>query len=210
MKVVAINGSPKEEGNTCRALRIVAETLNEHGIETEFFHLGMAAGCTGCYACAKRRDGTCVLPDDGVNACLRAIGEAEGLLVGAPVYYSGIPGRLKGVLDRISTVAGNNGGMLRHKVGAPVLVARRIGALPAFDAIMHHLTYSEMVIPSSNNWNTVFGRVPGEVELDPEGVQTLRVLGENMAWVLQSLGGNRASFPPPPAQKKVFLNMVRG
>lgn len=99
MKVVAINGSPKAEGNTARALQIVAEVLKENGVETEVFHLGMAAGCTGCYSCAKRRDGTCVLPDDGVNACIQAISKADGVLIGAPVYYSSIPGRLKGVLD---------------------------------------------------------------------------------------------------------------
>lgn len=209
MKVVAINGSPKAEGNTARALQIVAEVLKENGVETEVFHLGMAAGCTGCYSCAKRRDGTCVLPDDGVNACIQAISKADGVLIGAPVYYSSIPGRLKGVLDRIVTVAGNNGGLLRHKVGAPVIVARRIGALPAFDTIMHYLAYSEMVVPCSNNWNTVFGRAPGEIELDPEGVQTLRILGENMAWVMHSLANSRDAVPAPALQKKRFLNMVR-
>lgn len=207
MKVIAINGSPHRDGNTFRAIAVVTGRLNQYGIDTEVLHLGLAGGCTGCYTCAKTRDCKCCLPDDGVNLFIQKLKEADGVLIGAPVYYADVAGNLKGVLDRIATVCATNGNLLRHKVGAPLVVARRIGALPAFDTIMHFLAYAEMIIPCSNNWNTVFGRTPGEVERDLEGMQTLELLGENMAWLLRTISGE--TVPKPENQKKIFVNMIR-
>ncbi len=209
MKVVAVNGSPRVDGNTRKALDIVAKPLRSHGIEVDLVHLGACAPCTGCYACARTRDGCCALPDDGINECVSKIREADGLLIGTPVYYAGMSGALKGALDRVFTLCGNNGALLRHKVGAAVVVARRTGGVAAFDTITHYLTYAEMVVVGGNGWDNIFGQMPGEVCQDPEGVQNLRALGRNMAWLIKSLDQSRAVLPPPEREKRISTNFVR-
>lgn len=209
MRVVAINGSPRPDGNTRRALEFVAEVLQTQDIVVDWADLGACAPCRGCYACAKARDGRCVLEDDGVNRCVALLREADGLLIGTPVYYAGMSSALKGALDRVFTLCANSGELLRHKVGAGVVVARRNGAVAAFDQVVHYLTYAEMVIPGSHAWNTVYGRAPGEVEQDPEGIQTLQSLGQNMAWLLHRLSPGAEALPPPGRVKKVYTSFVR-
>ena len=210
MKVVAFNGSPRPQGNTYMALRTVADVLEKHGIEVEIIQVGDKPihGCAACNACVKNRDGRCALPDDGVNEWIRKMAEADGILLGTPVYFAGLSGTMKSFLDRAFFVAGNNGS-LRHKVGAAVAAVRRTGGIPAMDALNHYIAYSEMVMPTSNYWNVVHGMKPGEVEQDAEGIQCMQVLGENMAWLMKLMEYGKDAVPAPEAVRKRFTNFIR-
>ena len=211
VKVVAFNASPHPQGNTAHALRIVTDVLERNGIETETIHIGGQDihPCMGCNGCARSRDGRCVLPDDGLNGWIEKIRQADGLLLGTPVHFSGMSGAMKCFLDRMTYVCGNSGGLLRHKVGAAVAAVRRYGGIPAVDGVNHYLTYSEMLLPASNYWNVIHGLRPGEVEGDEEGVQILQVLGENMAWLLKLVDYGRDAVPAPQPVRKKFTNFIR-
>ena len=209
MKVLAINGSPHAEGNTYHALRLVADELEKEGIEVEFLQIGNKAvrGCLGCGQCAKRRDGTCALGADGMDEWVAKVREADGLLLGSPVHFAGMSGAMKCFMDRLTYICGNNGGLLRHKVGACVTAVRRAGGIQAVDDMMHYLTYSEMLIPTSNYWNVIYGRKPGEVLQDTEGVQIMRILGRNMAWLLKMRQTGLAYAPE--AEAKAYMHFIR-
>ena len=211
MKVVAFNGSPRAEGNTNRALAIVAEELEREGIATSVVQVGsrQVRGCVACGGCARNKDGRCVLPDDGVNAWIAEAREADGLLLGSPVHFSGMGATMKSFLDRAFYVASANGGLFRHKVGAAVVAVRRSGGVAAFDQLGHYLAYSEMLVPGSNYWNVIHGTAPGEADGDEEGVQILRVLGRNMAWLMKLVEAGRESLPPPEREKKRYMSFIR-
>lgn len=211
MKVVAISGSPNRNGNTAEAIQIVAKELNAEGIDVEVLQVGHKSirGCIACGGCAKAQNEKCVFPDDFVNDYLHKMKEADGIILASPVYYSAISGNMKCFLERAFYVAGVNGGMLRHKVGASMVVVRRSGGLPAFEQLNNFLLYSEMVIPSSVYWNVIHGRVAGDVQHDPEGVQILQVLGQNMAWLLKSLDHSKESVVAKPRPEKITTNFVR-
>ena len=208
MKVIAINGSPKTNGNTHTALALVGEQLQKEGIEFEIIQVGnkLIRGCMACGACAKKKKKKCIY-DDEVNACLQKLKTADGILLGAPVHYAGIAGTMKSFLDRLFYVAGVNGGLFRHKVGASVVAVRRSGGVPTFDALNHYITYAEMIMPGSNYWNVIHGREPGEVLQDHEGNQVMRVLGKNMAWLLKLVAAGKAQAPQ--REDKVVTNFVR-
>lgn len=208
MKVIAINGSPKTNGNTHTALALVGEQLQKEGIEFEIIQIGnkLIHGCMACGACAKNLNEKCIY-DDEVNACLQKLKTADGILLGAPVHYAGIAGTMKSFLDRLFYVAGVNGGLFRHKVGASVVAVRRSGGVPTFDALNHYITYAEMIMPGSNYWNVIHGREPGEVLQDHEGNQVMRVLGKNMAWLLKLVAAGKAQAPG--REDKVVTNFVR-
>jgi len=212
MKVVAINGSPRAEGNTRFALDLVCSQLTAAGIDSEVVQVGHLPlhGCTGCGRCRKNKDECCSLPDDGVNAIIAKMKEADGIVLGSPVYFSGIAGTMKCFLDRAFYVAGSNGGLFRTKVGAAVVALRRSGAVATFDQLNHYLNYAEMLVPSSNYWNALHGAKPGESAGDAEGVQVMEVLGRNLAWLLGLVkAGREASVEPPPAEAKVRTNFIR-
>jgi multimeric flavodoxin WrbA len=211
MKVVAFNGSPRKEGNTWHALRLVTAELEAAGIETEIVTVGdkPVRGCIACGMCAKNKDEKCVLPGDEVNAWIQKMKGADGILFGSPVHYAGMSGAMKSFLDRAFYVAGMNGGLFRHKVGAALVAVRRSGGLPAFEQLNTYLLYAEMLLPTSNYWNVIHGRMPGEVEQDAEGVQIMRVLGKNMAWLLKLVEHGKGAVPAPAAEKKVMTNFVR-
>jgi multimeric flavodoxin WrbA len=133
--------------------------------------------------------------------------EADGFILGSPVYFAGMTGTLKSFLDRAFKVAGVNGGLFRHKVGACVVADRRAGGVTALDQMNHYIAYAEMFTPGSNYWNVAFGRAPGEVEQDVEGMQTMRVLGKNMAWLLKAREAGRDALPA--MEKKIIYNYVR-
>ena len=211
MKVVAINGSPHKEGNTGHALRIVGERLEKQGIGFEIMQIGDKAirGCTACGTCAKNRDEKCSLSSDYVNECIKAMKEADGFILGSPVYYSGVAGTMKSFLDRAFYVSGSNGGMFRHKVGAAVTAVRRSGGSVALDGLNHYLMYSEMIVASANYWNITHGSSPGQVLQDSEGVQILEVLGDNMAWLLKMREQTKNTLPEPEKVKKIYTNFVR-
>lgn len=210
MKVVAFNGSPNREGNTWHALKMVTAELEKEGIETEIVHVGnkLIRGCTACGQCAKNRNEQCVLPNDEVNEWIQKMKQADGIILGSPVHYSAIGGTMKSFLDRGFYVAGVNDGMLRHKVGASVVAVRRSGGLPTFDQLNNFLNYAEMLLPTSNYWNVIHGRSQGEVTQDLEGVQIMRVLGKNMAWLLKLVDHGKGVITPPEREAKTFFSFI--
>lgn len=210
MKVIAINGSPKTEGNTYHAIKLVADELAKEGIETEIIQVGnkVFRGCMACGGCGKNKNEKCVF-DDGINEIIQKIKEADGLIIGSPVHYASVGGTMKSFLDRAFYVAGVNGGLFRHKVGASVVAVRRSGGLPTFNTLNNFLNYAEMLIPTSNYWNVIHGRAPGEVLQDEEGVQIMRVLGKNMAWLLKLAENGKGTITAPEKEAKIFTSFVR-
>ena len=211
MKVVGFNGSPRKKGNTVCSLNTVFAELEKAGIETEMIHVGKekVRGCIACYGCAKNKDEACTLKDDPVNDWIQKIKEADGILLGSPVYFSGVAGTMKSFLDRAFFVATVNGGLFRHKVGAAVAAVRRSGGLPTVDTLNHYINYSEMIMPSSNYWNVAHGLNPGEMEQDGEGKQIMEVLGRNMAWIMKLKEYGKDAVPAPDPVAKTRTNFIR-
>lgn len=191
MKVAAFNGSPRKNGNTCVLVQKVFEPLQAAGIETELVQLGGNAihGCNACYQCFEKKDRRCTIKDDMVNDCIVKMLEADGIILASPTYFADITPELKALIDRAGLVAKANGDMFRRKVGAAVVAVRRGGEIHAFDTINHFFGISQMIIPGSIYWNMGFGREKGEVRKDEEGMRTMTVLGENMAWLLKRIAG---------------------
>ena len=211
MKVIAINGSPKKEGNTYHALKMVGDELLESGIEFEILHVGhkLIHGCTACGKCSVNRDEKCSLGTDGLNQWIQIVKAADGIIIGSPVYYSGIAGTMKCFLDRLFYVSGSNGNLFRHKVAAAVVAVRRTGGSATLDVLNHYLTYAEMIVATASYWNVIHGRLPNEVSQDGEGVQIMRVLGKNMAWLLKMKEATSGTIQPPIPEKKVITNFIR-
>lgn len=211
MKVIAINGSPNKNGNTFHALNMVGVELNAAGIEFEILHVGhkMIHGCTACGKCAVNKDEKCIIKTDDLNKWIQQIKFADGLIIGAPVHYAGIPGTMKSFLDRLFYVAGSNGGIFRQKVAAAVVSVRRTGGSATFDSLNHYLNYSEMIIATSNYWNVIHGRSAGEVTQDGEGRQIMRVLGKNMAWLLKMKEATANTIESPKSEKKEYTHFIR-
>jgi multimeric flavodoxin WrbA len=209
MKVIAINGSPKKEGNTFHALNIVGDEIKAAGIDFEIIQIGhkLIHGCLACGKCAINQDEKCTIITDELNKYIQKIKEADGIILGSPVYYSGIAGTMKSFLDRLFYVSSSNGNLFRHKVAAAVVAVRRSGGSSTFDSLNHYLTYSEMILATTNYWNIIHGRIPGEVTQNAEGVQIMRVLGKNMAWILKMK--EASTIEPPQKEKKEVTNFVR-
>ena len=206
MKVLLVNRSPHREGCTYTALKEVEKTLNKNGIATEIFQLGAdpISGCKGCRSCSKT--GKCVI-DDKVNEFLSKVDEAAGFVFGSPVHYAAASGALTSFLDRVF-FAGK--GRFAGKLGAAVVSCRRGGASAAFDQINKYFTISCMPIVSSQYWNQVHGNTPEEVKQDLEGMQTMRTLGNYMAWLLKCIeAGKMAGVPEPEREEKVITNFIR-
>lgn len=204
MKVLLINGSPRGKGNTYIALSEVAKALEANGVETEIVSIGAKAvqGCIACGRCAEL--GRCVFNDELYNTVRGKLVEADGIVVGSPVYYAGPNGSLCALLDRLFFSASN---LLRYKPAASVAVCRRGGASATFDRLNKYFTINCMPIVSSQYWNSVHGLLPGEAVQDAEGLQTMRTLGNNMAWLLKSLkqGGELL----PEREPGIMTNFVR-
>ena len=211
MKVVAFNGSPKKEGNTYHALKMVGEELEKNGIDFEIIHVGNKniRGCMACGQCAKNKNEKCAINTDQVNEWIQFIKEADGILLGSPVHFSGMSSTMKAFLDRAFYVHSTNDGLFRHKVGASVVSVRRSGGSATFDSLNHYLTYAEMFMPTTNYWNVIHGTTPGEVLEDEEGMQIMRVLGKNMAFLMKALEGTKNSIQEPESEKKIFTSFVR-
>ncbi len=191
MKVVGFNGSGRKDGNTAILIRTVFEALESEGIETELVQLAgkRLRGCIACYRCFENKDGRCAVDNDDLNPCIDRMREAEGIVLGSPTYFADVSAETKALIDRAGMTAKANGDMYRRKVGAAVVAVRRAGAIHAFDAINHFFLIGQMVVPGSSYWNMGFGRNRGEVERDDEPAETMRVLGENMAWLLKRVAG---------------------
>jgi multimeric flavodoxin WrbA len=189
MKVVAFNGSPRKDGNTVALINHVFTALQAEGIETELVQVGgnLLHGCTACYKCFEKKDGHCILKQDLVNDCLDKMRQADGILLASPTYFADVTAEMKALIDRAGMVSIANGRFLRRKVGAGLVAVRRGGAIHVFDTLNHFFLIEEMIVPGSCYWNRGNGREKGEVENDEEGVRTMRVLGENMAWLLKKL-----------------------
>jgi multimeric flavodoxin WrbA len=211
MKVVAFNGSPRQEGNTYEALKIVCEQLELNGIDTEIIQVGIknVRGCAACGTCARIKNEECIIKSDDVNLWIQKMKEADGIILGSPVHYASMTGNMKSFLDRAFYVAGANKSMFRHKVGASVVAVRRSGGLPTFNELNNYLHYSEMMLISSNYWNVIHGTMPGEVHKDEEGVQIMRVLGKNMAYLLELVENGKGKVTPPEKEKKIYTHFVR-
>ena len=191
MKVLAINGSPRKEGNTRIALGIVLEELEKEGIKTEIFQLGgnLVRGCTACYKCFEAKNGYCATKDDVINECLKKMYESEGIIIGSPVYFGSVTTEVKAFIDRGGLCARAGNYLLKRKVGASVIAVRRQGAVNVYSQINYLYALNQMIIPSSTYWNMGMGRNPGEILDDKEGIDTFKILGENMAWVMKKLYG---------------------
>ena len=202
MKVVLINGSPHRKGNTFIALSEVAGALEKEGVQTEIIQLGIKAvqGCIACNKCAEL--GHCVFRDTLYNQVREALQEADGIVVGSPVYYAGPNGALCALLDRVFYSCSE---LLAYKAGASVAVCRRGGASATFDRLNKYFTILNMPVVSSQYWNSVHGMRPGEATEDAEGLQTMRMLGRNMAWLLK--GVKREERPEP--ELRVMTNFIR-
>ncbi|HSW38433.1 MAG TPA: flavodoxin family protein [Acidobacteriota bacterium] len=190
MKVTAINGSGRKNGNTFLMLKIVMEELESQGISTELIQLAEGKplqGCTACLGCVKQKNMKCAIESDSFNEYFAKISPADGLLLGSPVYFADITAGMKALIERCGFVSRANGGILKRKIGAGVLAVRRAGSNHALASLNHLFLISEMIIPASNYWNMALGREAGEVLSDTEGVNTMKTLGVNMAWLLNKL-----------------------
>lgn len=210
MKVVAFNGSPTKEGNTYHALKGVAQELEAEGIEVEIVHVGnkVIRGCMACGGCVRNQNEKCVIGDE-VNEWIQKMKEADGIILGSPVHYSGIGATMKGFLDRAFYVTSVNKSMLRHKIGASVVAVRRSGGVTTFDQLNHYITYAEMLMPTSNYWNVIHGTKPGDAQEDGEGNQITRVLGKNMAWLMKLVEFGKEEVKQPEREDKVYTHFIR-
>lgn len=211
MKVIAFNGSPHPKGNTYQAIKIVTDELEKEGIETEIVTVGnkKISGCLACNNCIKTKDEKCVIRDDDVNDWIQKMKEADGIILASPVHYASMAGNMKSFLDRAFYVAGANKNLFRYKVGASVVAVRRSGGLPTFNELNNFLNYSEMMIPTSNYWNVIHGTKPGEVLQDEEGIQIMRILGKNMAYLLKLIENGKGVIEAPEMEKKIYTSFVR-
>lgn len=190
MKVVAFNGSPRKEGNTYNSIITVFDELRKEGIETELVQLGGVdiRGCRACYKCFENKDMKCIQKDD-LNSFIEKMVKADGVIIGSPTYFSNVSTEVKALIDRAGLVSRANDHIFKRKVGAAVVAARRAGATHVYSSINFFFGISHMIIPGSSYWNIGFGKNPGEVLKDDEGIATFRDLGKNMAWLLKKLHG---------------------
>jgi multimeric flavodoxin WrbA len=187
MKVVAFNGSPNQDGNTKILIEHALAELKKEGIDTEIVQIGgkKIHPCIACWKCMEKKDRKCVQANDVVNECIEKIVDADAIIIATPTYFSGVTPEIKAFMDRAFFVAMANGGLYKRKLGAGVAAERRAGAVCALDTINHYFGISGMFTAGSRYWNLGIGMRPGDVEKDDEGVDTMRQLGENIAWFLK-------------------------
>jgi multimeric flavodoxin WrbA len=189
MKVIAINGSARKDGNTAILLNYVLDELKNESIETELFQCAgqEIRGCKACQQCFKDKNGRCAVDTDILNDCVEKMFAADGILLGSPTYFSDVTAEMKALIDRTGYVARANDDALKRKVGAAVVAVRRAGSIHAFDTINHFFLINHLIVPGSSYWNIGIGREKGAVEKDEEGIQTMKNLGRNMAWLLKKI-----------------------
>jgi len=189
VKVVAFNASARKDGNTAILINHVLAQLQNEGIETELIQLAgkKIRGCMACYKCRQNKDQRCSVKNDVLNDCIEKMLEADGIILGSPTYLANVSTEMTALIDRAGFVARANGDMLKRKVGAAVVAVRRAGSIHAFNSINHFFFISQMIVPGSSYWNMGFGLEKGDVDKDEEGIQTMKNLGANMAWLLKKL-----------------------
>ena len=189
MKVLAINGSPRKNGNTAQLIDEVFKVLQTYDVETEQVQVGgeLIRGCNACYVCKKKADKKCHNDEDLINPLIEKMIEADGIIMASPTYFSNVSAELKAVIDRTGVVNRANGFMFQRKAGAAIVAARRAGQVAAFDAINHYFLACQMIVPGANYWNMGLGKDKGDVQNDTEGLENMQNLGENMAWLLKRI-----------------------
>lgn len=189
MKVVALNGSARKDGNTAILINCVFDELKKEGIETELIQMAgkPIQGCIACYKCFKNQNRRCSVEKDMLNEIITAMERAEGVLLGSPTYFSDVSSGMRAFIERCGFVARANDYMFKGKVGAAVVAVRRAGAIPAFSSMNLFLHYMQMFMPGASYWSIGIGRDPGDVLKDDEGIQTMKSLGQNMAFLLKKL-----------------------
>jgi multimeric flavodoxin WrbA len=188
MKVIGFNGSPRKEGNTSILIRRVFHALEKEGVETELVHLSHKKihGCIACYKCAENKDQRCAVNDDAANEYIEKMTEAQGIVLGSPVYFMDVTPEMKALIDRVGFVSRSNGGMFRNKIGSLVAAARRTGAVHTLDTMSHFFLSMEMILVGRA---IGMGRDKGDVEKDEEGLMLANALGQRMTWLLKKLYG---------------------
>lgn len=207
MKVLLINGSAQQRGCTYTALKTIADSLQEEGIETEIFQTGSAPirDCVGCFACSTK--GKCIFEDDIVNDLVEKAADFDGFVFGTPVYYAHPSGQILSLLDRAFISGGK---AFAYKPGCAVASARRAGTTASFDVLNKYFTVNNMPVVSANYWNNVHGIKPEDVAEDKEGMQVMRLLGKNMAWLLKCIElGKQNGLPHPIPETKTMTNFIR-
>ena len=189
MKVVAFNGSARPKGNTFTMLNMVLDELKSADIDTELIQMSgrPLQGCIGCFKCVENKDRRCVMDNDPLNEFMARMIEADGILLGSPVYFADLTASMKALIERCGMVSRANGHLLRRKAGAAVVAVRRAGSIHTFDSLNHFFFISQMIVPGSSYWNMGLGKAPGEVANDAEGAETMKNLGLNMAWLLERI-----------------------
>ena len=191
MKVLAINGSARKNGNTAQMIGYLFQELQAEGIDTEMIQLAgeHPQGCIACYQCFKHKNSRCIVDTDCINGCIEKMMGADALVLASPTYFADITSDLKALIDRVGMTSRANGDLFKRKLGAAIVVQRRGGAIHAFDSINHFFTIGQMIVVGSSYWNLGVGREKGEVADDKEGIATMRDLGQNMAWLLHKIHG---------------------
>ncbi|GMO12772.1 MAG: flavodoxin family protein [Treponemataceae bacterium] len=209
MKVIALNGSPRKNGNTNQALSLMASELQDAGIDCEIVQVGseVIAGCKGCAVCVKSAGNACVITGDLLNETALKCRSADGIILASPTYYAGIAGTMKSFLDRLFY---SSSSYFAYKVGTSVSVVRRAGGVDVVHQLNNYLNLAQMIIPPSQYWTIAYGRAPGEIAQDDEGTQTLRKNARAMAWLLKSLDAAKTSVPHPiETEARAWTNFIR-
>jgi multimeric flavodoxin WrbA len=189
MRVLGINCSPRRGGNTEILLNEVFKSIEKEGIKTELFHLGgkKVSGCIACMKCKKKKDGFCHQKNDVINECIKKMMKADAIIIGSPVYFADITADAKALIEVAGYALRAAGNPLRRKPAAAVIAVRRAGAIHSFHSLNNFFLINEMIVVGSSYWNVGIGREKGDVLKDEEGLSTMRVLGENMAWVMKKI-----------------------
>lgn len=208
MKIIAINGSPRKNGNTSQALGVMAEELEKQDIAVETIQIGhlLIHGCIACGYCSKSEGNTCAFTNDIVNEAAAKMREADGFILASPTYYAGIAGTMKSFLDRVFYTSSN---YFRYKVATSLSVVRRAGGVDVVHQLNNYLNLAETVIPPSQYWTVGYGREKGEVLQDGEGIQTLRKNAKAMAWLLKVVEAGKEKVAPPADEERVRTHFIR-
>ena len=208
MRVIAINGSPRKNGNTNQALKIMADELEQQGIEVETIQIGHLDihGCIHCGYCWTSEKNHCVFKDDIVNETAKKLREADGFILGSPTYYAGIAGTMKAFLDRVFFTSS---GYFKYKVATSISVVRRAGGVDVVHQLNNYLNLAQTVIPPSQYWTVAYGMDKGEVNQDEEGIQTIRKNARSMAWLLKIIDAGKENTPVPEEEGHVMTNFIR-
>lgn len=207
MKVIAVNGSPRRDGNTFDLLSIMTRELETQGIETEMIQLGAGvSGCIACAACRRAENHLCAIGGDILNETVLKLREADGMILGAPTYYGGIAGSMKCFLDRVFYTSSR---YFQYKVGAAVTAVRRAGGVDVIHQINNYFNLAEMIISPSQYWQAVYGAAKGETVQDEEGIQTVIKNARAMAWLIKTLDAAKTLVEPPPTEHRKMTNFIR-